>query len=131
MLARRPFFCETFVLFLCGLCANRFGFIFCSQLVEELSIEVERLRESALRQSSREKDPDQAAQVLALDAQLERMREEARSLREANEELQALVLTRGIEEGRSLLTGGSSSLAAELEAMSQDEVCTRIVFRPA
>ena len=86
-------------------------------------MEVERLRESALRHSTRETDSDQAAQTLALEAQLDRMREEARSLREANEELQALVLTRGIEEGRSLLTGGSSSLAAELEAMSQDEVC--------
>ncbi|XP_052131415.1 rab11 family-interacting protein 4 [Frankliniella occidentalis] len=90
-------------------------------LVEELSLEIERLREAALRQSARarEHEPDQAAQALALSAQLERVRDEARSLREANEELQALVLTRGVEEGRSLL--GSASLAAELEAMSQDE----------
>ncbi|KAJ1529161.1 hypothetical protein ONE63_005969 [Megalurothrips usitatus] len=93
------------------------------QLVEELSMEIERLREAAQRLAVRDRDPDrdQGAQVLALGAQLERVREEARSLREANEELQALVLTRGVEEGRSLLTGGSSSLAAELEAMSQDE----------
>ncbi|XP_034250823.1 rab11 family-interacting protein 4 isoform X4 [Thrips palmi] len=97
------------------------------QLVEELSLELERQREAerAHRQSSRrpDQDSDNLAQVVALSAQLEHVREEARSLREANEELQALVLTRGVEEGRSLLTGsmGSSSLAAELEAMSQDE----------
>ncbi|XP_034250822.1 rab11 family-interacting protein 4 isoform X3 [Thrips palmi] len=98
------------------------------QLVEELSLELERQREAerAHRQSSRrpDQDSDNLAQVVALSAQLEHVREEARSLREANEELQALVLTRGVEEGRSLLTGsmGSSSLAAELEAMSQDEI---------
>lgn len=35
--------------------------------------------------------------------------------------MQALLLTRSVEEGRSLLTE-NKSLAAELEAMSQDEV---------
>lgn len=100
------------------------------QLVEELSLEIERLREAERAHCQAARDPEQAdeqaARVLALGAQLERVREEARSLREANEELQALVLARGVEEGRSLLTGsmgmGSASLAAELEAMSQDEV---------
>ncbi|KAG8234111.1 hypothetical protein J437_LFUL010958 [Ladona fulva] len=55
------------------------------------------------------------------------------ALREANEELEAQLLTLGLEQGRTLLlssrTGGvlgeeekANSLAAELEAMSQDEV---------
>lgn len=36
--------------------------------------------------------------------------------------MQALLLTKRVEEGRSLLLTGHQSLAAELEAMSQDEV---------
>lgn len=49
-------------------------------------------------------------------------------LSEAQEELQAQILTRGVEEGRSLLDGvsgplvGTNSLAHELSQMSDDEV---------
>lgn len=45
-------------------------------------------------------------------------------LQETNEELQAQMLTRSLEEGRNLLTGVGSgnSLAEELEAMSAQEV---------
>ena len=42
-------------------------------------------------------------------------------LQESHEELQALLLTRSIQEGRSLLTD-SNNLAAELEQMTQDDV---------
>ncbi len=42
-------------------------------------------------------------------------------LQESYEELQALLLTRSVQEGRSLLTG-SNNLAAELEEMTQDDV---------
>uniref|UniRef100_A0A1B0DF03 Rab11-FIP3/4 domain-containing protein n=1 Tax=Phlebotomus papatasi TaxID=29031 RepID=A0A1B0DF03_PHLPP len=45
-----------------------------------------------------------------------------RNLEEANEELQALVLTRGVEEGRNLLNGTSNSLAQELHDMSQSQL---------
>lgn len=48
-------------------------------------------------------------------------------LQESNDELNAQLLNRGLEEGRTLLTTINSvpagdSLAAEFEAMSQDQV---------
>lgn len=43
-------------------------------------------------------------------------------LAEQNEELQAIVLNRGVEEGRNLLNGTSNSLAHELGEMSQRQV---------
>lgn len=43
-------------------------------------------------------------------------------LNEANEELQAVLLTRGVEEGINLLNGTSNSLAQELHDMSQTQV---------
>jgi hypothetical protein len=50
--------------------------------------------------------------------------ENVADLQEANEELQAQMLTRSLEEGRNLLTGvgNGNSLAEELEAMSAQEV---------
>ncbi|XP_021193256.3 rab11 family-interacting protein 4B isoform X3 [Helicoverpa armigera] len=55
------------------------------------------------------------------------LRTQNKSLSEAQEELQAQILTRGVEEGRSLLDGvsgplvGTNSLAHELSQMSDDE----------
>lgn len=45
-------------------------------------------------------------------------------LREANDELQAQLFSRGLEEGRTLLSEHltCNSLAAEFEVMSQDDV---------
>ena len=50
--------------------------------------------------------------------------ENVADLQETNEELQAQILTRSLEEGRNLLTGvgKGNSLAEELEAMSAQEV---------
>lgn len=48
-------------------------------------------------------------------------------LEEANDELQASLLHAGLEQGR-LLTAGENNLAAELDAMSQDEVILLLVF---
>lgn len=47
-----------------------------------------------------------------------------KGLREANDELQAQLFSRGLEEGRTLLNEhlASNSLAAEFEVMSQDDV---------
>ncbi|KAG8244730.1 hypothetical protein J6590_015268 [Homalodisca vitripennis] len=44
-------------------------------------------------------------------------------LQEAHEELQAMILSRGVEEGRNLLSSAneSHSLAAELDDMSHDD----------
>ncbi|XP_035444622.1 rab11 family-interacting protein 4B isoform X1 [Spodoptera frugiperda] len=56
------------------------------------------------------------------------LRTQNKSLSEAQEELQAQILTRGVEEGRSLLDGvsgplvGTNSLAHELSQMSDDEL---------
>ncbi|XP_059053962.1 rab11 family-interacting protein 4 isoform X3 [Achroia grisella] len=56
------------------------------------------------------------------------LRTQNKSLSEAQEELQAQILTRGVEEGRSLLDGvsgplvGTTSLAHELSQMSDDEL---------
>lgn len=52
------------------------------------------------------------------------------ALEEQNEELQAAVLTRGVEEGRHLLNGTLNSLAQELEEMSQAQVIQFISFNP-
>lgn len=43
-------------------------------------------------------------------------------LEEQNEELHAMVLNRGVEEGRHLLNGTSNSLAYELGEMNNREV---------
>lgn len=43
-------------------------------------------------------------------------------LEEQNEELQAIVLNRGVEEGRNLLNGTANSLAQELGQMDQLQV---------
>lgn len=45
-------------------------------------------------------------------------------LRETNDELQAQLFSRGLEEGRTLLNEhlANNSLAAEFEVMSQDDV---------
>ncbi|XP_014243025.1 rab11 family-interacting protein 4B-like isoform X2 [Cimex lectularius] len=56
-----------------------------------------------------------------LRSKFSQLREDNRRLQEAHDEMQALLLTKSVEEGRSLLTG-HQSLAAELEALSQDEV---------
>lgn len=56
------------------------------------------------------------------------------ALSEAQEELQAQILTRGVEEGRSLLDGVSGplgathSLAHELSQMSDDEVTLHTTY---
>ncbi|XP_054288163.1 rab11 family-interacting protein 4A [Macrosteles quadrilineatus] len=91
------------------------------QLVEELTQEVERLRREVttlqeLNQHSREPQTQ-------LQEQLDSLRQEHRSLQEAHEELQVVLLSRGVEEGRNLLSAASQghSLAAELDDMTQDD----------
>ncbi|KAL9903554.1 rab11 family-interacting protein 4B isoform X6 [Glossina fuscipes] len=86
-------------------------------LMLELSKEVERLRAEtgpAMPTTSLE-----SIRLEELHQELEQMRQKNKSLEEQNEELQAAVLTRGVEEGRHLLNGTLNSLAQELEEMSQ------------
>ncbi|CAH1398996.1 unnamed protein product [Nezara viridula] len=93
------------------------------QVIEELSDEIERLR-SEQRRTLAELDSRGPGICPSdhenLQSQFLALKEENSRLQEAHDEMQALLLTRSVEEGRSLLTG-HQSLAAELEAMSQDE----------
>ncbi|KAL9903553.1 rab11 family-interacting protein 4B isoform X4 [Glossina fuscipes] len=89
-------------------------------LMLELSKEVERLRAEtgpAMPTTSLE-----SIRLEELHQELEQMRQKNKSLEEQNEELQAAVLTRGVEEGRHLLNGTLNSLAQELEEMSQAQL---------
>lgn len=62
--------------------------------------------------------------VEELQQEIAELKQINRSLEESNEELQAMLLTRGLEEGRNLLNGGSSTanLADELKEMGQAQV---------
>lgn len=91
-----------------------------NQLIDELSREVERLRSEARTPAL----PTTSAEQIRLEElhqEVATLRSTNKSLLEANEELQASLLTAGVEQGR-LLTAGETSLAAELEAMSHDQV---------
>lgn len=49
--------------------------------------------------------------------------DDSKGLRESNDELQAQLFSRGLEEGRTLLNEhNDNSLAAEFEVMSQEDV---------
>ncbi|XP_073837530.1 rab11 family-interacting protein nuf isoform X10 [Musca autumnalis] len=90
------------------------------ELMLELSKELERLRAEtgpAMPTTSPE-----AIRLEELHQELEEMRQRNKGLEEQNEELQAAVLTRGVEEGRHLLNGTLNSLAQELEEMSQAQL---------
>ncbi|XP_046659720.1 rab11 family-interacting protein 4 isoform X3 [Homalodisca vitripennis] len=91
------------------------------QLVEELTLEVDRLRREV--QTLQELNQNSQEPQTQLQAQLDSLRQEHRSLQEAHEELQAMILSRGVEEGRNLLSSAneSHSLAAELDDMSHDD----------
>lgn len=89
-------------------------------LMIELGREVERLRSEtgpALPTTSPE-----ALRLEELHQELEDLRQTNKSLIEQNEELQAMMLTRGVEEGRNLLNGTSNSLAQELGELNERQV---------
>lgn len=75
--------------------------------------------------------PTTSLEQLRLDElhqELEELREQNKNLEELNLELQATVLTRGVEEGRNLLNGPSNSLAHELQQMNNTQVSFFINF---
>lgn len=89
-------------------------------LMIELGKEVERLRSE-----SGPAMPTTSPETLRLEElhqELEELRQSKKALIEQNEELQAMVLTRGVEEGRNLLNGTSNSLAQELDELNDRQV---------
>lgn len=87
---------------------------------EELSREVERLRSEARTPALPTTSPE-TLRLEELHEEMAALRAKNQQLQEANEELQATLLHTSVEQGR-LLTAGENSLAAELEAMTHDEV---------
>ncbi|XP_055856893.1 rab11 family-interacting protein 4B isoform X5 [Episyrphus balteatus] len=90
-------------------------------LMVEMSRELERLRSESGRPAMPSTSPE-ALRLEELHQELDELRIQNKSLEEQNEELQAAVLTRGVEEGRHLLNGTLNSLAQELEEMSQTQL---------
>lgn len=91
-------------------------------LMIELSKEVERLRSE-----NGPAMPTTSPETLRLDElhqELEELRQSKKTLIEQNEELQAMILTHGVEEGRNLLNGTSNSLAQELNELNDRQVNT-------
>ncbi|KAG5669698.1 hypothetical protein PVAND_017580 [Polypedilum vanderplanki] len=111
------------------------------QLIIELHREIERIRNetqnvmSSMRKSnfqnisasslSLESNVSEPTfKVEELQCEIEKLKLENKQLRETNEELQAMLLNKNIEEGRSLLNGGTSmaNLADELKEMGQSQL---------
>ncbi|XP_055312243.1 rab11 family-interacting protein 4B isoform X2 [Sitodiplosis mosellana] len=89
-------------------------------LMIELGKEVERLRSE-----SGPAMPTTSPETLRLEElhqELEELRQSKKQLIEQNEELQAMVLTRGVEEGRNLLNGTSNSLAQEIDELNDRQL---------
>ncbi|XP_031632511.1 probable serine/threonine-protein kinase DDB_G0286465 isoform X2 [Contarinia nasturtii] len=89
-------------------------------LMIELGKEVERLRQEcgpAMPTTSPE-----TLRLEELHQEMEELRQAKKQLIEQNEELQAMVLTRGVEEGRNLLNGTSNSLAQEIDELNDRQL---------
>ncbi|XP_065160893.1 rab11 family-interacting protein 4B isoform X3 [Atheta coriaria] len=90
-----------------------------SQLIEELSREVERLR-AEVRTPALPTTSPEALRLDELHEEMASLRELNQQLQDSNEELQASILHAGVEKGRQLTAG--LSLAAELDEMTHDEM---------
>lgn len=99
-----------------------------ARIVEELTSELQALRRFKTdleyhQRANGHVTMEPPSRLRDLEEQIRLLKEENRSIRDANEELQAQLLNSSIAEGRSLLHyGEGTSLAAEFEAMSKDEV---------
>lgn len=112
------------------------------QMIMELHKEIERIRNetqammvSAVKRSnfhnisasSLSLESNASSEPFKIDElqnEIEEVKHQNRQLQEANEELQAMLLNKNIEEGRNLLNGGTSTtnLADELKEMGQTQV---------
>lgn len=96
------------------------------QLIDDLSKEIERLRSEARTPALPTTSPE-TMRLEELHEEMAVLRSKNTQLQEANDELQASLLHAGLEQGR-MLTAGENSLAAELEAMTHDEVSICLLF---
>lgn len=110
------------------------------QLIMELHKEIERIRNETqammvsvkrahfhnISASSLSLESNASSEPFKIDDmqnEIEELKQQNRQLLEANEELQAMLLNKNIEEGRNLLNGGTSvNLADELKEMGQTQV---------
>lgn len=68
-----------------------------------------------------------SSRVTELENEIKNLKQQNNSLRESNDELQAQLFSRGLEEGRTLLNEhNDNSLAAEFEVMSQEDIRTAL-----
>jgi Rab11 family-interacting protein 3/4 len=114
------------------------------QMIMELHKEIERIRSEAqaVMNSVRRSNgfnTQNSASSLSLESnvssepfrmeeilnELDDLKIHNRHLSETNEELQAMLLSKNIEEGRNLLNGGTSNLADELKEMNQSQVTSK------
>eukprot|EP00092_Neocalanus_flemingeri_P095404 GFUD01121385.1.p1 GENE.GFUD01121385.1~~GFUD01121385.1.p1 ORF type:complete len:416 (+),score=139.83 GFUD01121385.1:290-1537(+) len=103
-------------------------------LVQEMSREVEQLRNQKVEMSQNDSGMqlqdgeevfgDLPARIAEMETEIRVLRDQNKRFHENNEELQAQMLNKGLEEGRTLLLNQAhnNSLAAEFEAMSENEM---------
>lgn len=96
------------------------------QLIVDLHREIERIRnetQSVVTSMKNSNVPEPSdSKIDELQTVISNLKLENRQLRETNDELQAMLLNKNIEEGRNLLNGGTSNLADELKEMGQNQV---------
>lgn len=102
-------------------------------LVQEMTREVENLksqkeelrRHNSNRQNSESVEvfDDLPARIAEMESEIRVLRDQNKRYKENNEELQAQLVSKSLEEGRTLLNhANNNSLAAEFEAMSENEM---------
>lgn len=91
-------------------------------ILKEMEAELNSLRQENQERKQSTTSNNEEVRFEELTRELNELKEQNRSLHEQNDELQAVMLTRGVEQGINLLNGTSASLAKELEAMGQAQV---------
>ncbi|XP_078317978.1 rab11 family-interacting protein 4-like isoform X6 [Crassostrea virginica] len=105
-----------------------------AQLLDELGKELEELRkykiDQELNQSPRPRNNSMAdlpGRYQALNSEVNRLKEENKQLQDMNEDLNAQLLTRCINEGKTLVNDTKEkSLATELEHLTKEELMARL-----
>lgn len=96
-------------------------------ILKEMETEMSSLRKENQERKQSTISNNEEVRFEELTRELNDLKEQNRSLHEQNDELQAVMLTRGVEQGINLLNGTSASLAKELEAMGQAQVSAIVV----